>query len=386
MPLQERRMQTEVISSDDQNCYNSSLLRVAAAVRDGALVVFPTETVYGVGANALNRDALARLRNVKGRRDNQAFTVHIPRRAEARRYADSPPPLARRLARKGWPGPLTLICPVPSPEQQEIAQVTPPGQLHEIYRDGKVGLRCPAHPVATELLREAGVPIVASSANRAGSPPPFDLNAALRDLAGTVEFALDAGRTRLNSASTIVEIQGREWMIRRTGALDERTIRRMATSEILMVCTGNSCRSPIAEHLFRVKLAERLGMPVEQLAAEGYVISSAGTGALPGGPISPGSREELAKRNVRVTQHRAQPLTIELIQRSERIYAMSPEHRAVVLDLVPSAADRVFALDEKGPIPDPIGGGPEEYRACAAQIERAVEARLEGSLHEDRDW
>ena len=382
----ERRMRTEIVTSDDQNRYNSLLREAAAALRDGALVVFPTETVYGIAANAANRAAPARLREVKGRSSQQAFTIHLPRRSDARRYVSSPPPLARRLARKAWPGPLTLICTPPAPEREEIAQAVPPEQLNEIYGDGKVGLRCPAHAVAAELLAEAGVPVVASSANRAGSPPPFDLHQALRDLDGQVEYAFDGGRTRHSAASTIVEIQDHDWTMLRQGVIDERTIRRMATTEVLMVCTGNACRSPIAEYLFRERLAERLGVPVDELTRQGYVMSSAGTATFAGGTISVGSREELAKRNIDASGHCSQPLTVELIQRSERIYVMSAEHRAAVLDLVPAAADRVFMLDDEGPVADPIGGGPEEYQGCAAHIERAVEARLEGFLHEDRNW
>ena len=369
-------MRTKIITSGDQNRYNSSLREAAAALRNGALVVFPTETVYGVAANVADANALARLREVKGRGSEQAFTVHLPRRADARRYVGSPPPLARRLARKAWPGPLTLVCPVPLPEREEIAQTTPPEQLPEIFHNGKVGLRCPAHVAATELLREAGVPVVASSANRVGNPPPFDVQEALRDLNGAVEFALDAGRTRHMSASTVVEIQDDGWMIRRTGVIDERTIRRMATTEILMVCTGNSCRSPIAEYLFREKLAEHLGLPPDQLAGQGYVISSAGTIGFSGGTISDLSCQELAKRNIDGSKHRSQPLTIELIRRAERIYAMSSEHRTAVIDLVPAAAARVFMLDDQSPVADPIGGGPEEYQGCAEHIERAVDARL----------
>lgn len=386
MVPRERSMRTEIITSGDENRYDSSLRRAAAALRDGALVVFPTETVYGVAANALNADALARLQAVKQRDTGQPFTVHLAGRTEARRYVRSPPPLARRLARKAWPGPLTLVLRVPSPEQEEVAQTCPADRLTGIFREGKVGLRCPAHVVATDLLRGAGVPVVASSANRAGRPPPARCDEALRDLEGAVEFAIDAGRTRLSTASTIVEIEGRAWKIRREGAIDERTIRRMAVTEILMVCTGSSCRSPMAEYLFRTKLAARLGIPLEELAAEGYVVSSTGTAAFPGAGISTGSREELAKRGIDANGHRAQPLTVTLIQRTERIYTMSAEHRSAVLDLVPSAADRVFPLDAEGPVADPIGGGPEEYRACAAQIERAVDARLEEFVNEDRDW
>ena len=244
-------MRTKIITSGDQNRYNSSLREAAAALRDGALVVFPTETVYGVAANTADAAALARLREVKGRGSEQAFTVHLPRRADARRYVGSPPPLARRLARKAWPGPLTLVCPVPSPEREEIAQITPPEQLPEIFHNGKVGLRCPAHVAATELLAEAGVPVVASSANRAGNPPPFDVQEALRDLNGVVEFAFDAGRTRHTSASTVVEIQDAGWTIRRAGVIDERTIRRMATTEApaRMKATASSMDATLPEAL-----------------------------------------------------------------------------------------------------------------------------------------
>jgi tRNA threonylcarbamoyl adenosine modification protein (Sua5/YciO/YrdC/YwlC family) len=379
-------MRTEIVTSDDHNRYGLSLREAAAALRDGALVVFPTETVYGVAANAANQAALARLRKVKGRDSGQPFTIHLPRRSEARRYVSAPPPVARRLARKVWPGPLTLLCTVPTPEREEIARAVPPRQLGEIFHAGRVGLRCPAHAMATELLAEAGVPVVASSANRMGHAPPFDVREALRDLGDQVEYAFDGGRTRYNAASTIVEIRDHDWTMRRQGVIDERTIQRMATTEILMVCTGNSCRSPIAEYLFRERLAARMGISVDELTAQGYVISSAGTMGFAGGTISAGSREELAKRNIDAQGHRPQTLTVELIQGSERIYVMADEHRTAVLDLVPAAAERVFMLDERRPVVDPIGGGPEDYEICAAHIEQAVEARLEEFLHEDRNW
>ena len=111
--------QTERLACDDPTSRSRSLKRATVILKAGGIVAFPTETVYGVAASAANQAALARLREVKGRGSEQAFTVHLPRRSDARRYVASPPPLARRLARKAWPGPLTLICPVPTPEREE---------------------------------------------------------------------------------------------------------------------------------------------------------------------------------------------------------------------------------------------------------------------------
>jgi protein-tyrosine phosphatase len=142
----------------------------------------------------------------------------------------------------------------------------------------------------------------------------------------------------------------------------------------------------MAEYLYRRLLAEQLGLPVEKLDSAGYVVSSAGTHAFDGGSISSGSRDELSRRGIDASAHRPRPLTVDLIRRSERIYCMASEHRDTVLEYFPGAESRVELLDAGGSIPDPIGGSPLDYRECADQIERAVRARVQEVLDEDRHW
>lgn len=379
-------MAATIVTTDQLTNYDLWLEPAASALRAGRLAIFPTETVYGIGANAADPAALAALRAAKGRPETQPFTVHIGQRADVRLYVTRPSLVLRRLVRKLWPGPLTLLCEEPDPAAAPIAARVPASQLDELYHQHIVGLRCPDHPAAARLLTAAGVPVVASSANRSGRPAPTEFAAAVAEVGEHTAFALDGGKTRYATASTIVAVRGNRWEIQRAGAIDERTLQRAARSEVLFVCTGNSCRSPMAEHLFRRRLAERLALSEAGLAEAGYAVSSAGVAAYAGMPASKGAREEMRQRGIDLERHQAQPLTPELLRRAERVFVMSPEHLTAVVRYAGGAGLRVELLDAGSPISDPMGGGPEEYRRAAQQIEQAVDRRLEEYLDEDRDW
>lgn len=379
-------MPASIVNLGSIKTYSEGLSEAVTALREGGLVIFPTETVYGIGANAAKPQAVARLREAKGRAGAQPFTLHLGEPRDARKYVPEPSPVLKRLVRRGWPGPLTLIVRVGDPSQAEIAADLSPESLADLYQSGGVGMRVPEHEQTRYLLAESGVPVVASSANRAGNPAPTKLEDALSEVGEAVDVAIDGGTTPLLTASTIVEVNGSAWRILRQGTLDERRLKQMVQQNILFVCTGNTCRSPMAEYFFKQQLAEELGVDMSALEDHGFVVHSAGTFAPAGGPISSGSLEQLAKHGINAERHRSTPISTEGLHHANRIYVMTPDHRDAVLDLVPGAAQTIELLDPDRPIGDPVGGGPDEYHAAAEQIRAATQKRVESLLNEDRDW
>lgn len=369
-------MVTEVRKIDVNTDCSRAMSEAASCLADGGLVVFPTETVYGVGANAINPEALARLRTVKHRSERKPFTVHIGSRSAIEKFVPNLQSLGRRLVQKAWPGPLTLIFHLDDASGAPIIKATSTEHIGAMYHEGTIGIRCPDDHVAASLLTEAEVPVVAGSANPAGDPAPFDADHALEMLDGQVDLVLDAGRTRYGKPSTIVRVHNGGYEILREGVLDERTIRRLSRLTFLLVCTGNTCRSPMAEGLLRRLLAERIGCGESELADRGYNIESAGTAGFDGMPASQHALAVLGRRGIDLSGHRATALTLETIQRADYILTMTAGHLDVVTAMASDARDRSRLLDEQD-IEDPLGGDEETYTRCADRIEQALRLRLE---------
>ncbi len=369
-------MAAEYISLNPDSRDSPEIARAAKALSEGALVVFPTETVYGLAASAAVDTGIQRLRDIKRGDSTRPYTVHLARASDCEDYVPDINPMGRRFMHKAWPGPLTLIFSVADPASAPVHSRLSERGAASIFAEKSVGLRFPDHPVAESLLAAAGTPIVATSANFTGGPAPVDADRIMDDLGDRVDFVLDTGPTRYRKSSTIVACNGDGYRLIRAGVWDDRTIRRLSTLNILFVCTGNTCRSPIAEGLFKQMLAVKLGCAPEALPDKGILVQSAGTLGYSGTRVSKESVEVCEKRGVDISDHTSQGLTVEQIHSADHIYTMATQHIDAIHTLSPSHADKVVLLDSKGDVSDPIGGSLEEYERVAERIHKALEARI----------
>lgn len=369
-------MTTRVINLETAS-YSEAIGEAVSVLSGGGLVVFPTETVYGVGACAFLPEAVRKLRVLKSRTDGRPFTLHLGQKSAIHRFVPGLAGPARRLIEKTWPGPLTVIFEVSDPQNAPAIRESSPEHIPAIYHDGTIGARCPDDHVAADLLTQTPLPVVAASANLPGNPASVSAEEALADLSGRVDLMLDAGRSRYAKASTIVRVDADGgYRVLREGVLDERTVQRMNRTTFLLVCTGNTCRSPMAAGLLRRILAEKLSCREDELPEKGYHVESAGTGAYAGAPATPEAVQALRPRGIDIAGHRSWPLTLEQVNRADYIFAMTGQQAENVRALGPQAEARLLRLDDED-IEDPIGGSEEEYAACANRIENALRRRLE---------
>jgi L-threonylcarbamoyladenylate synthase len=191
----------------------SEILRAAELIRAGELVAFPTETVYGLGANALDAGAIDKIYAAKGRPATSPLIVHVSSIEMAQNLVREWPERAERLARVFWPGPLTLVL---------AKQAHVPDRLTAGL--ATVGIRMPAHPVAQELIAEAGVPIAAPSANRFMELSPTTAQHVRDGLEDRVAMVLDGGPSKVGIESTVLSLAGPEAVLLRLGMVSKREI------------------------------------------------------------------------------------------------------------------------------------------------------------------
>ncbi|GJM26045.1 MAG: protein-tyrosine-phosphatase [Phycisphaerae bacterium] len=348
----------------------------AALLTAGELVAFPTETVYGVAARADSAEAIATLKRVKGRDAAKPFSLHIGAPEDVHRYVPELSQIARRIIRRAWPGPLSVVFPVASPKKATVVKELGPEVIDLLYHEGTIGVRCPDHLVATELLSRVPHPVVAASANRAGQSPPRDIDGVLAELDGEIALAIDGGATHFEGPSTVVRLNNDGFEILREGVVSSRMLKRYMTVNILFVCSGNTCRSPMAEAMCRHAIAKEQGCAADELADRGIFVRSAGASSFGGGPASGGAVQAVKEFGADLNGHCAKSLDQALINTADHIFCMTSGHRQAVVSMVPDVGDKVQLLIEGRDVNDPFGGSAEDYQRCANEIHAAIQERL----------
>ncbi|NMB45254.1 MAG: threonylcarbamoyl-AMP synthase [Firmicutes bacterium] len=203
--------------ADSENLKESTpILQAAQVLRRGGLVAFPTETVYGLGANGLDAGAVAHIFTAKGRPADNPLILHIAAMETIHQIVAEVPALALRLAQTFWPGPLTLVL----PKAAEVPAVTTGGL-------DTVAVRMPSHPVALALIEAAGVPVAAPSANQSGRPSPTEAAHVIADLLGRVDIILDGGPTGIGVESTVLDCTQVRPVILRPGGISREDLEQV---------------------------------------------------------------------------------------------------------------------------------------------------------------
>jgi tRNA threonylcarbamoyl adenosine modification protein (Sua5/YciO/YrdC/YwlC family) len=342
--------------------------RAVEALAAGQVVAIPTETVYGLAASALHPAAVERLAEIKGRSPDKPLAFAIKSVDDALDYVPHMSDLARRVARRSWPGPITLV--LDADHHDSVLHRLDESVQKATIPNGTVGLRAPAHELTLQIMRLCAGPIVLTSANLSGQPESITGQQVAESVGDKIDLIIDDGPCKFGKPTSVVQIRGDEVTILREGLVEEPTIQRLTNFIALVVCTGNTCRSPMGEGLLEKRIAERLGCNIESLDQKGVSVISAGIAAMPGSPAAPQAVEVMNRMGVDIADHSSQPITGRLAQFADIILTMTNGHRQALITHWPMLETRTRTVRRDGAdVSDPIGCPVDVYLSTAQQID-----------------
>jgi L-threonylcarbamoyladenylate synthase len=219
---------TRLIKVNPINPEKSKIVRAANIIRNGGLVAFPTETVYGLGSNALDPIAISRIYSAKGRPANNPLIIHIATIEDLKEISNATSRKVSKLAEMFWPGPLTLVL----PKSRVVPKIATGGL-------DTVAVRMPNHKIARSLIRSAGVPIAAPSANISGRPSPTRASHVMEDLLDKVDLIIDGGKSAIGLESTVLDMTSSDPILLRPGGLPVEKVTRLIGNIRIHPCVGD---------------------------------------------------------------------------------------------------------------------------------------------------
>ena len=376
-------------ATDDPQDY---LHRTVQTLVEGGIVAVPTESTYGLIAHALNPSGVAQLSEIWETQKNKlrehsglstlpnAETSDLPvtpsllvSSVEASQdYLTDPSPLGSRLARRCWPGPLQLEKKV-TPSTDSLVERLCGGALSLVQdTSGRIAFRVIAQRVVEGIHRFLQGPLVFLDLVESDGKPIHSAEHARIYLQDSVPLLLDDGPTRYGGRPTRVNVEKNLYQILHEGVIEEAAMNQFVKPVVVLVCTGNTCRSPMAETLLREQLNKKFGR--EDLVR----VLSAGVAAGNGFGASSQAVEVMGHRGLDLTGHSSQPLDDEIIKVADVILTMTRGHRSAILAAWPELDSRVQTLRrDGGDISDPVGMPVEVYENCANQIDGELSAWID---------
>jgi protein-tyrosine phosphatase len=349
----------DLLSSNDPR---DVIHQAVQALAEGELAALPLEGSYVLSALATHPSAVERLEQVA-----QPHTTGCLILASAEAATDLLPllsPSQERLLQRTWPG--AVMFRFPGALSQGLGAELPAAAARQAAPDDQLQLLVTDNEAVVEILRLLPAPLLVRL--------PVHETAVIADATssrwnGIADIILDVGKIEDPGLPTVICLAGEHWRIEAQGLVDLATVRDAGCETFLFVCTGNTCRSPMAAAVFRKLLAARLQCPEDQLPAQGYRVISAGLAAVQGAPASPEAVELVESQGGQLSGHRSQPLSSRLLAQADYVFTMTNSHRTTILQHHPELDTRVRTLAEDGrDVGDPIGMGMDEYQRCLDEI------------------
>ncbi len=313
-----------------------------------AIFLHYTGNLFGIGCSAFHKESIEKIDKLKQRPSSKGYIILIPDITWLDKLNIKRTNEETKLIEQYWPGNVTFIIPC---EDERITYLT---------ENGKVAIRVPYQPMLQELIYSIGEPIVSTSVNKAGMPFMSDINEIRKKVSGWFDLGFLPSKREIiteDEPSTVIEFQNNQLKCHREGSVHYYEIKAsFQHPQILFTCTGNICRSPMAEYLARM-IFERTGMP--------YRTSSAGM-INSGVPISRNSLQVLMENQINASQHFSHLLDIDQLSSSWLILTMEIQQKTFLRNLYPQYAYKIFSLNEftgfEGNIDDPYQKEIEDYR------------------------
>ncbi|NQT64552.1 MAG: threonylcarbamoyl-AMP synthase [FCB group bacterium] len=331
-------------------------------INNDSIFLHHTGSMFGIGCSAFSKEAIAKINSLKNRNQESGYIVLIPDIDWLKRFDVQVNTEVHRILQQYWPGELSVILEVPDPSLKHISQ------------NGKVAFRIPTDELLCEFIIKLDQPIISTSVNMSGKEPVQSLDEILAGFGSWFDFTIlpEDIRSIDNLPSTIVEFTDAKLSLIREGSIPFSEIKLSYQSpQVLFVCSGNTCRSPIAEYLAKKKIIEdnlKLRVASAGFMADGMQISS-------------NSNRVLALNGIDASEHVSTLLNGENLRKSWLVLTMTMKHKNKILQLYPASASKIYTISEyagfNNDIADPIGKDIEYYKKTFDEISEKVKIIFE---------